>query len=267
MIACLEHNTPASRQPRRSKKLRPSGLVAGSEAEEALVRQHLPLVKATVGKIVAHSTCQVHHDDLFSAGLVGLLNAARNFDEKSGVPFEAYARLRIRGAVLDELRRLDWVPRSIHDKNRKVQAVIQELEQARGETVGDAEVAKALNLSAEEYEDLQEEIRPVSFVNLDAPVITGTETDEHRHERVADPNQPDPVEEASHHELTGLLAERIKQLPTMQRKVMALYYFEEMRLREIAEAFGVTESRICQIHTQALQTLRTFLKRYEAVAV
>jgi len=145
--------------------------------------------------------------------------------------------------------------------------VIQELEQARGETVGDAEVAQALNLSAEEYEDLQEEIRPVSFVNLDAPVITGTETDEHRHERVADPNQPDPVEEASHHELTGLLAERIKQLPTMQRKVMALYYFEEMRLREIAEAFGVTESRICQIHTQALQTLRTFLKRYEAVAV
>ena len=137
----------------------------GSDLENQLVEQFLPLVKAVVGRLAMTLPSHVNSDDLYSAGLVGLLNAVRRFDLKSGSSFEHYARVRIRGAVFDELRRLDWVPRSVHDKAKKVERVMQELSQSNGNVPTDIEMARALNLTLNQYEELIEEIRP-GFLRL-----------------------------------------------------------------------------------------------------
>jgi RNA polymerase sigma factor for flagellar operon FliA len=123
-------------------------------------------------------------------------------------------------------------------------------------------MAQALKLSLSEYHDLIEEIRPATFVCLDASPV-GDDDDESRHDRIADESQADPLDSTARREVSAIIAKRITQLPEMQRKVLALYYFEDLRLREIAEAFGVTESRICQIHSQAILAIRSFLKQQE----
>ena len=265
---------PASPLPRPAKPAvgskditaRYGRVVPGSTAEDDMIQQHLPLVRQVVGRLAMSLPSHVDQDDLYSSGLVGLLNAVRNYDPQGGSTFESYARVRIRGAIFDELRRLDWVPRSVHDKARKVQAVMRELEQSLGQPPSDAEMAKALKLSVSEYHDLIEEIRPATFVCLDASPVSDDD-EESRHDRIADESQPDPMDLTARREVSAIIAQRITQLPEMQRKVLALYYFEDLRLREIAEAFGVTESRICQIHSQAILAIRSFLKQQEDAEV
>jgi RNA polymerase sigma factor for flagellar operon FliA len=235
----------------------------GSAAENSLIEQYLPLVKTVVGRLAMSLPSHISMDDLYSAGLVGLLNAVRRFNPKGGSSFEAYARVRIRGSIFDELRRIDWVPRSVHEKAKKVEQTMNKLVQRKGSIPTDMEMAKALDLSLPEYEELLEKIRPTSYVCLDAVQSNDGEHGGGNHDLIADDSQVDPGERASLREMASVVEERIHELPEMQRKVLALYYFEDLRLREIAEAFGVTESRICQIHAQAIMAIKALMKRQD----
>jgi len=238
----------------------------GSRSEEELLREYLPLVRTVVGRMAISLPPQIEMEDLYSAGLVGLLSALRNFDPTNGATFEAYARIRVRGAVLDEFRRLDWVPRSVHAKAKKIQAAQAELETKEGRVPSDTQMARHLGITLKDYQKWLVEIRPTTFVCLDASVDAEGDSGATLHEAVADEKGPDTLDRVSRRELIRLVTDRIDHLPEVQRKVLALYYHEGLRLREIAEAFGVTESRICQIHTQAILSLKSFLRQREAVA-
>jgi RNA polymerase sigma factor for flagellar operon FliA len=237
----------------------------GGAVEDQLVQQYLPLVRTVVGRLAMTLPAHAATEDLYSAGLVGLLHAVRRYNPKAGVLFETYARVRIRGAVLDELRRLDWVPRSVHEKARKVEGVLRQLEQKKGRIPTNAEMAKAMDMTEEEYEELLTEIRPATFVCLDSVRSAEQEGEATQHEAVADAGQPDPGRTTERRELARIIAKRLEYLPEAQRKVLALYYFEDLRLREIAEVFGVTESRISQIHAAAILSIRSFLAKHDTV--
>ena len=247
---------------KRYAKARP-----GSKIEDQLVLQYLPLVRTVVGRLAMTLPAHVGTEDLYSAGLVGLLHAVRRYNHKAGVLFATYARVRIRGAVFDELRKLDWVPRSIHDKARKVEVVIRKLEQEKGHVPTNAEMAKELDITEDEYEKLLLEIRPATFVCLDSVRSAEQEGEATQHEAVADTSVPDPSHSTERRDLARIIAGRLESLPDMQRKVLALYYFEDLRLREIAEVFGVTESRISQIHAAAILSIKAYLAKHDTIRV
>ena len=261
MPVCPAQDRRAPKPECRAKPLRP-----GSVAENQLVQKHIPLVKSIVGRLAMTLPAHVEVDDLYSVGLVGLLNAIRNFNPNSGSSLETYARVRIRGAVFDELRRMDWVPRSIHSKAKKVQAKMQELEQRNGKVPTEVEMARALKLSLGDYRACLEEIRPATYICLDAAPSGDPNDHGNQYESFADRNQESPFEGTRRHEVSEIIAERLKDLPEMQRKVLSLYYFEDLRLREIAESFGLTESRICQIHAQAIIAIKAHLEKYDLAA-
>jgi RNA polymerase sigma factor for flagellar operon FliA len=233
-----------------------------SDAENALIEKYLSLVSSIAARLAMNLPEHVAQDDLYSSGLVGLLQALRNYDPACGASFETYARTRIRGAMLDDLRKMDWVPRTIHEKARKVQGVMARLEQKLGRAPGEAQMAAALDLSVAEYGKLLNEIRPATFICLDTVSAENDAGD--LHEVVADSADETPLEQISRRELKQVILKRLNEMPDAQRKVLALYYGEEMHLREIAEAVGLTESRICQIHAQAILSIRAYLQRFEA---
>lgn len=218
----------------------------------------LPLVRSVVDRMRATLPSHLDENDLYSVGLLGLSRAVAKYDSEQESSFAAYATMRIRGAVLDELRRMDSMSRGSRQKARQLSDAVGELEQRLGRSVTPAEVAGELDLSAEQYMELLEKTRPIVCVELDA-ATTDNEDDAPLHETIADSSQESACESLQRKELIQLLAARIERLPEMQRKVLAMYYFDELRLAEIAQVFGVTESRICQIHTQAVATLRTYL--------
>lgn len=237
---------------------------ADTPTEDALVEKYLPLVSSAAARLAMTLPEHVDQDDLYSAGLVGLLQALRNYDPTCGSSFETYARLRVRGAMLDELRRMDWVPRTIHEKARKIKAVMADLEQRLGAIPSEAQMARELNMSLADYGRLINEVRPATFICLDATPHSEESESGGMYEVIADESEENPVDLASRHELKQVVFERLKELPEMQRKVLALYYLEDLHLREIAEAFGLTESRICQIHAQAILAIRSHVQRLEA---
>jgi RNA polymerase sigma factor for flagellar operon FliA len=233
-----------------------------SDSENALIEKYLSLVLSIAARLAMSLPEHVGQDDLYSSGLVGLLQALRNYDPACGASFETYARTRIRGAMLDELRKMDWVPRTVHEKARKVQGVMARLEQKLGQAPTEAQMAAALNVSVAEYGKLLNEIRPATFVCLDAVSSENDAGD--LYEVVANSAEETPLEQISRQELKQVILRRLKEMPDTQRKVLALYYGEGMHLREIAEAAGLTESRICQIHAQAILSIRAYLQRFEA---
>jgi RNA polymerase sigma factor FliA len=236
------------------------------EAEGELVNHYLPLVKTVVGRQAMTLPAHVSLEDLHSAGLVGLLQALRSYRAGTGASFETFARFRIRGAVLDELRRMDWVPRSVHDKARQLQDTLARLEQQTGRAPTEEEMARALKVSVEGYRQLLEEVRPATFVHLDSVMHPESADPTPLHECVPDDQQEGPLDIVSRRELVELVFARLEQLPTMQKKVLSLYYCEDLRLKEIAAIFGLTESRISQIHAQAILAIRSFVERHEAAS-
>jgi RNA polymerase sigma factor for flagellar operon FliA len=236
---------------------------ADLETEEELVCHYMPLVKTVVGRQAMTLPAHVSLEDLHSAGVIGLLQALRSYRPGSAASFETFARFRIRGAVLDELRRMDWVPRSVHDKARKLQEALAGLEQKTGRIPTEEEMARFLGIGVDDYQRLLEEVRPAAFVHLDSVLRPESGDSSTRHESISDDQQDLPGETVSRRELIELALERLKSLPAIQQRVLALYYSEDLRLKEIATIFGLTESRICQIHAQAILSIRSYLERYE----
>jgi RNA polymerase sigma factor for flagellar operon FliA len=227
--------------------------------ERELIERYLPLVRNVVDRIKRNLPAQVDVEDLYSVGATGLIAAVKKYNPTQDSTFAAYATMRIRGAVLDELRRLDWCPRRARAKARKIKDVINEIEQSTGNPASGEEVQQRLGLSTREYNRWMEEVRPVTFVAID-----GSDDDRvgpSLHDVIADENNVLARDRMEHEELLQLVAQKIQQLPDMPRKILAMYYFENMRLAEIAAVFGLTESRICQIHSHTVLSLRASLQR------
>src|SRR3954469_7108075 len=205
MSTCLATPEITAKKSQNQKDMtkRYRSIKPGNAAEAELVEEYLPLVKTVVGRLAMTLPPHVDIEDLYSSGLVGLLNAVRNYDPKGGSSFESYARVRIRGAVFDELRRLDWVPRSVHDKPRKVQTIMQRLEQQNGAVPTNAQMAKALDMTLPQYEELLTEIRPATFVCLDSAPCADEEGETTRYESIADHSQENPVDVTSRRELAS----------------------------------------------------------------
>jgi RNA polymerase sigma factor for flagellar operon FliA len=229
--------------------------------ENELLERYLPIVRSVVNRIKLNVPAHVDADDLYSVGITGLIAAVKKFDPAQGNTFASYAAMRIRGAILDELRRMDWCPRRARARSRKLKTAINEVEQKVGRVATDDEVSAALGLNAKEYAKWVEEAKPVTFIAIDQTAEGQEGPGASLHELLADNSDVTGRENLEKAELVQLLTERIAELPDVPRKVLAMYNFENLRLAEIAAVFGLTESRICQIHAQTILGLRSFLQR------
>jgi len=248
---------PASRS--RVAKAYKKATATPPESQEELLQLYLPIVKSIVARIKINLPPHIEEEDLYSVGLAGLIAALKKYDPTQKKSFGSYAAMRIRGAILDELRRMDWMPRNARTNFKRLRKTVEELEQKLGRPATEDEVRGELKLSPQEYEELMDEVRPISFLPLDHSPSGEDGDDTNLYEVIADETLTTVTDKMEKDELKVLVAERINQLPEVPRKVLAMYYYEDMRLAEIAAVFGLTESRICQIHSQAVLSLRTYL--------
>ncbi len=230
-------------------------------ARERLVVAYSPLVKYVAGRMAAGLPSHVEEGDLISYGLIGLIGAIERYDLEREIKFETFAVSRIKGAIIDELRSLDWVPRSVRAKARDVERVHAELEHALQRTPTEEEMAKKLGVELDDFRNTLLEIANSSVLALD-DLWTIADADGGQIsllDTIRDPHAVDPQEEIDIVELKDRLADAIESLPDRERLVIALYYYENLTLREIGEVLGVTESRVSQLHTKAVIGLRGHL--------
>jgi RNA polymerase sigma factor for flagellar operon FliA len=231
-------------------------------ARERLVVAYSPLVKYVAGRMASGLPSHVEEADLISYGLMGLIGAIERFEPEREIKFETYAVSRIKGAIIDELRSLDWVPRSVRSKARDVERTHQKLENTLQRAPTEEEMAAELGLSLEDFRDVLLDIANSSVLALDDLwTIADPEGGQvSLLDTIKDPNAVDPQSELDSAEVKDRLAEAIESLPERERLVVALYYYENLTLREIGEVLGVTESRVSQLHTKAVLGLRSALQ-------
>jgi len=230
-----------------------------TQSIEEVVVHYAPLVKRIAHHLVARLPASVQSDDLIQAGMIGLLEAAKHYDASKGASFETYAGIRIRGSMLDEMRRADWVPRSVHRNARRVAEAVRELEHRTGHEVRDIDVARALEISLEEYHKMMQDSAGGHVLGYDDLGLTDDMMREGMSAHIAE-----PYECLHNQSFKESITKNIAQLPERERLVIALYYDEELNLREIGEVLGVTESRVCQIHGQAMLRLQARLHDWVA---
>lgn len=231
-----------------------------SAIRDQFIRQYMPLVKYVAGKVSTGMPDSVEFDDLVGFGQFGLLDAINKFDPDKNVKFKTYAVTRIRGAIFDELRELDWVPRSVRQKSREIEDTIVNLEARLGRTASDEEIAKEMGVSESEYQNTVMKISGTSVLSLNDVWYSGDDSD---HMSIGDsieaPSSLNPDVIIEREEVRKVIAEAINELPKNEKMVIVLYYHEDLTFKEIGQVLNVSESRISQLHTKANLRLRAKL--------
>jgi RNA polymerase sigma factor for flagellar operon FliA len=234
-----------------------------SEAlREEIIKRYLYLVKFVAGRVAVGLPSNVEFGDLVSYGILGLLDAIEKYDPEQGNKFETYGVTRIRGAIMDELRKLDWAPRLLRKKARDIDKKIQELEEKYGRAVSDEELAKGLEMTVEELGGVYQELNSTSFLPLDE-VWENEDGNKpmSRLQLLPDALSRDQFEDIHKDETRELMADAIDELPEKEKLVVVLYYYENLTLKEIGAVLNVSESRVCQIHSKVMVRLKSYFKR------
>jgi RNA polymerase sigma factor for flagellar operon FliA len=231
---------------------------ASSAARDALILNYSPLVKYVAGRVAVGLPANIEQADLISYGIFGLIDAIDKYDQERGIKFETYAISRIRGAIIDELRAIDWVPRSVRFKAREIEKAYAALENKLKRPPSDAEVAEELGISLDELNHIYTQLSTVSLVALDELMTVDSDKGDRLSlvDTLEDTKTVGPMEAFESEEMRSILTGAINRLPEREKMVVTLYYFEQLTLAQIGEIMGVTESRICQMHTKAVLALR-----------
>lgn len=229
------------------------------ELREKIILEYAPLVKVVAGRLSMYLGYSVEYDDMVSYGVFGLIDAIDKFDMTKEVKFETYASLRIRGAILDQIRKMDWIPRTIRQRQKQIDAAMKEIEQSTGREAKDEEIAAKLGITEDEFLDWQSQMKVNNIVSLNEYVEQGSDIPSDKN-TTGGFESPESVIEKS--ELKEVLEEALELLTEKEKKVVLLYYYEELTLKEISRVLEVSESRISQLHTKALQKMKTKMGAY-----
>lgn len=234
------------------------------QLRDKLIRQYMPLVKYVAGKVSVGLPASMEFDDLVGFGQFGLLDAINKYDLDKNVKFKTYAVTRIRGAIFDEMRQLDWVPRSVRQKSREIEEIISDLESRLGRTATDQEIAKQMNLSEDEYHQTIMKVSASSIISIND---VWNSTDDNEHLSIADtiesPSSLNPDVQVEREEIRKVIIQAINELPEKEKMVIVLYYHEDLTFKEIGQVLEVSESRISQLHTKANLRLRAKLTNFK----
>jgi RNA polymerase sigma factor for flagellar operon FliA len=233
-------------------------------SKDDLLKRFAPLVRHVVERVAATLPRNVDHEDLYSAGVLGLLDAHAKFDTRKGVKFETYAVWRIKGAVLDQLRALDWVSRSMRRKARNLDGITRKLDQKLGRAASEDEVARAMKMNRGDFYRLLDHVRGAVLVSLDESRAGEDQEPSTLADHLADPNAVDLEARLEDEQTRHVMLRTLDQLPEQERLVVALYYYEHLTLKEIGRTLGISESRVSQVHTRAMLRLR--LRLHKALA-
>lgn len=229
------------------------------ELREKLIVEYAPLVKLVAGRLSMYLGYNVDYDDLVGYGVFGLIDAIDKFDYGKNVKFETYASLRIRGSILDQIRKMDWIPRSLRQKQKKIDAAISKIEVERGRVATDEEIAHELEITMDEFNSWQGQAKLTNLISLDEYTEAGSEI---KMDSVRNSHFDMPEDVIEKQELKIKIVESLDTLTEKEKSVLLLYYYEEMTLKEISCVLEVSESRISQLHTKALIKMKTKLGSY-----
>ena len=233
-----------------------------SEARDKLIVHYAPLVKYVAGRMAVGVPASIDHEDLTSAGIVGLMEAVSKFEPGRGYKFETYAASRIRGAILDDLRAMDWVPRSVRTQARRAEEALQKLTERLGRTPTDEEVAAEMEVSVRKLRAIYSRVSTVLFVSLERLMSLGEKQGAlSLVETLADARAEDPVTHVETEEMRRFLADAIRELPERERLAITLYYYEGLSLTEIAQVVGLSQARISQMNAKSVLQFRSMLNR------